>query len=117
MEQYTEELKQKHNGFQLSEAEIALLEPEKKYEYLHDLKVYRDNYSCLEFAYKKGLKQGIKEVMDEYRAKGDIVGMKMFALDKAISLLKKYPEEISFIASATQFSEKQIRDLKSMLSM
>lgn len=89
-----------------TQAEISKLEPKEMRTYQESLKIYRDNYSALEYAEKEGLKKG----REEGRKEGKIEGERNKAIQIAMQL-KLDGMPIERVAKITGLSIEEIGKL------
>lgn len=92
------------------QAEIAQYSPEERQDYEESLKNFRDWYSALKTAEKKGRKEGLEEGRAEGRAKGLEEGEKKGVFKTAKNLLA-LGLPLETIIQATGLSEDEIKRL------
>jgi predicted transposase/invertase (TIGR01784 family) len=82
----------------LEDADVASLSPKEREVYDIQLKRYRDNHACLDYAIEKGIRQGIEKGIDK-RSKEIAKNMKEEGMD------------CKFISKMTGLSIEQIENL------
>ena len=90
------------------QAEIAKYTPVERQDYEESLKNFRDWYSCLITAVRKGRAEGRAEGREEGRAEGRAEGRKEERLSIARNLKASGALTISQIAMATNLTEDEV---------
>ena len=98
----------------LEDADVASLSPKEREVYDIQLKRYRDNHACLDYAIENGIKQGIEKGIKQGMEKGIAQGIEQGKELSKIEVAKNMKNDGVDFAKISQYTGVPVEEIQNL---